>query len=80
MHSLFHVVWVDKGTVRQGLKTQLLDYDILAPATYVQAGENLLTGAELKTPLGADFSQFGDQEPSRWRWQLESCQTGISPD
>lgn len=51
------VEWTDEATVRQRLRTHLLDYGQLSKATYVVDG-NPLTGDALSTRLTKDFNNF----------------------
>lgn len=53
------VEWTDEPTVRQRLRTHLLDFELLAGATYVNNGEALV-GDALATKLTKDFSAFLD--------------------
>lgn len=53
------VEWADEETVRQRLRTHLLDYDALLKATYEDGGKPL-AGAALATKLSADFASFLD--------------------
>lgn len=52
------VEWSDEDTVRQRLRTHLLDYDQLAQATYVGADGQPLKGAALAERLRPDFDAF----------------------
>jgi len=54
------VEWTDEDTVRQRLRTHLLDYDALLLATYEDGGLQL-QGASLSTKLSKDFDAFLDQ-------------------
>lgn len=51
------VEWSDEDTVRQRLRTHLLDYDTLSKATYELAGKPL-EGDALATRLRSDFDRF----------------------
>lgn len=53
------VEWADEETVRQRLRTHLLDYNQLSLATYV-ANEKPMEGELLKARLTDDFSKFLD--------------------
>ncbi|MBL8343964.1 MAG: DUF262 domain-containing protein [Rubrivivax sp.] len=51
------VEWSDEQTVRQRLRTHLLDYEALSKATYEESGKPL-EGEALKVRLRADFESF----------------------
>jgi Protein of unknown function DUF262 len=51
------VEWADEDTVRQRLRTHLLDYDTLSRATY-EADGKALKGDALTTRLRSDFDRF----------------------
>ena len=53
------VEWADEGTIRQRLRTHLLDYDQLSKAAYVADGKPLV-GDALVTRLTKDFTEFLD--------------------
>jgi hypothetical protein len=52
------VDWADESSVRQRLRTHLLDYDVLASATYVDVEGKPLEGAALTAKLAPDFESF----------------------
>jgi hypothetical protein len=51
------VEWSDESTVRQRLRTHLLDYEQLAKATYSK-GDSLMAGEDFTNKLQEDFSKF----------------------
>lgn len=54
------VEWADEETVSDRLRTHLIDYDMLAKATYTKDSQ-MLEGDALRTVLQADFDAYLDQ-------------------
>lgn len=69
------VVWAGEDTVRQRLKTHLIDYEQLAKAHYGDA-----TGAELATKLNVDFGRFLRQRAQLVRAAMLQLAGGEAPD
>lgn len=73
------VQWADELAVRQRLATHLIDYDILAMATYTDGNGNPLEGEPLTAKLKPDFENFLKQRALLVSAMAQQLADGLQP-